>query len=158
MKKGLLFGVILYLFLGVNAGASTVALNIVEIGIPENRPLSEFTEIWEDAFMDVFFESGLIISNDPVLRLEFMPSISIFDYVIYDLNEFTKWGIDFVLITQLNYAGISRHPSEIGFIIYKVKTNEIILERKIEGRTYRSAREGIDDIKSIVRGLVPFIR
>ncbi|MCL2276766.1 MAG: hypothetical protein FWC21_02595 [Treponema sp.] len=158
MRKGLLFMVILLLFLSAKIFASTVIINIIETGIPENRSVSEYTEIWEDAFMDVFFESGLIISNDSILRFETKPLINIFEYVVYDISEISKWGIDFIIITQLDYIGNIRQPSEINFIIYKVRTNEIVMERMIEGKTYRSTREGLDDIKSIVRGLVPYIR
>jgi len=153
-----LFLIIFSLFISVNAGASTIAINIVETGTPESRSLYEYTELWEDAFMDVFFESGFIISNAPVMRFETKPVIGIFEYLFYDAAEINRWGVDYIFITQLDYTGTLRQPSEITFIIYRVKTKEIILERKIEGRTYRSTREGYDDIKSIVRGLVPFIR
>ena len=158
MKKYFLFVVIFGILVSGNISASLVAFHIVETGIPESGAAYEYTQLWENAFMDVFFDAGYIVSNAPIIRIETKPDIGIFDYIINDIAEIRRWGVDYILITQLDYTGDSRLPAQIKFIIYKVTSNETILERNIEGRTYRSAREGQDDIRSIIRGLVPYIR
>jgi len=158
VRKCLFFAVIFSVFGSLNASASLVAFHIVETGIPENRQPYQYTGIWEDAFMNVFFDAGYIVSNAPVLRLETKPSDDILNYVLNGNSEIRNFGIDYLLIAQLDYNGDTRQPAEINLVIFRVITNEKIYERKIEGKTYRSTREGQADIETIIRGLVSYIR
>jgi hypothetical protein len=134
-----------------------VSFYVVETGLGESAEVRH-AEIWEDAFMDVFFDAGHIVTNAPILRLESKPQGDILGAVAFDVVSLRDGGIEYVLIAMLDYANNPQFPSEITFYIYRVVPREKLLERKISGRTYRNVREEIDDIKSIVRGLVPYIR
>jgi len=158
MKKGLLIAVILGFFLNTNVWASMVLFYIVETGLPENGQISQQSVAWENAFMDVFFDAGYIVSNYPILRMETKPSADILQYISINFSEARNMGINFLIITQLDYNAGSQYPAEITFSIYKTATNEKILERQLQGRTYRTTREEFDDIRSIIRNLTPYIR
>ncbi|MDR2595952.1 MAG: hypothetical protein LBC76_01405 [Treponema sp.] len=140
--------------LTVSAAASTVSFYVVEAGKNEKAD-SKISDLWETAFMDVFFEAGYIISNAPVMQLARCPSNIL---QIVDFKEAAYCGIDYMLIVLLDYKQGEARPEEISFYVFKVNKREKITESKIRQRTYsRNAREEYDNMKSIARGFVPYI-
>jgi len=156
MSKRIAFILITGLFLSINAHSSMISFFVVETGLSDNAVNIRHSDVWENALMDVFFDAGHIVSNAPILRLERRPQGDILDIVGYDAMDARRSGIDFILIAILNYTSESQIPGEIHFFIYRVNSNEKILERQIPGKTYRNTREEYDDIKAIVRGFVPY--
>ena len=108
--------------------------------------------------MDVFFDAGHIVSNAPLMRFETKPQSDILQFAGISVIEARNWGIDYILIAQLDYSDVAQPPANITFYIYRVSANEKILERQITGKSYRSAREEYDDIRVIIRSLVQYIR
>ncbi|MCL2764357.1 MAG: hypothetical protein FWD40_03655 [Treponema sp.] len=157
MKKGAVLVFIFGLFLNYNIGASMVSFYVVEAGLSNGIESVRHAEIWEDAFMDVFFDAGHIVSNAPILRLDTKPKGDILQAVAFDIIDDRGGGIEYVLIAMLDYSGNLPSPGEISFYIYRLVPRQKILERIIPGKSYRTAREELDDIRSIVRGLVPYI-
>jgi len=152
MKK--VFIVLFGLFLTLKAEGSMVSFYLIETGLSESVNDNQFAVQWENAFMDVFFDGGLIVSNAPVLRLANKPSGDILRYV--NMNDARNAGIDFVIIGQLDFTH-NGAPSDITFFIYQVTPGEKILERHIPGRTTRSAREEYEYMKAIARGFITYI-
>ncbi|MDR0320326.1 MAG: hypothetical protein LBI28_02380 [Treponema sp.] len=157
MTKQIALVVIFGVFLNLSAGASMVSFFVIETGISENEGRNEHSLYWENSFMDIFFDTGHVVSNAPILRLEARPSGDILRAINFDIQSAVEMGIEYLLIAQLDYIEGARQPSEILFFIFKVDTGEKILERRIPGRTYRTTRDEVDGIKTIVRGLVPYI-
>ena len=157
MKKRVFTVMIFVLFFNINAAASMVSFCVIETGLPENRAFSDHSVQWENAFMDVFFDAGYIVSNYPMTRLEEKPKNGIMESAGINIMDARIWGIDFIIISQLDYSDFGQPPNNITLLIYKVNTSEKIYERQFDGRTYRSAREEHDDIKGIIRSLVPYI-
>ena len=153
--KGITLALILGLFLNFSVGASMVSFYVIETGVPESAGNVRHTELWENAFLDIFFDAGHIVSNAPILRLEKKPSGDILRMV--DMQDARGSGVDFVLIAQLDYNTDFKSPGEISFFIYRVTPREKILERTILPRSIRTVRDEYDEIKSVVRGLVPYI-
>jgi len=144
-------------FLALNAQAAMVSIFVIETGLPQGQR-NEHSERWENALFDVFFDAGAIVSNAPMLRLDFTPSgDEIEDIAEKDMNEAGATGSDYFILAQLNYSG-SGEPREISFIVYSVNPGRKIYEQKITGKTYRSVKEENDDLKKIVRGLVPHLK
>jgi len=143
------------LFINVSAGASMVSFYFIETGLPDNGNENQHSLLWESAFMDVFFEAGYIVSNTPVLRLENKPQGDILRQV--NMHTVRNAGIDFLLIAQFDFNS-DMIPSEISFYIYKVNPREKLFERKIDVRAgRRPSREEFEYMKSVARGLVPYI-
>jgi hypothetical protein len=158
MAKSIFLAVVFGIFLNLNAGASMVSFFVIETGLPEEGGNNRHSQYWESAFMDVFFDAGHIVCNFPIQRLQSKPEGEILRAISFDMDDARSAGVDFVFITYLDYNPDSMMPAEISFFIFKVNSREKILERRIAGKTYGSTREEVDDLKSIVRGLVPFIR
>ena len=157
MINRIVFAAAFSFFLAAAANAAMVSFFVIEAGLPENAGSNQHSAQWENAFMDVFFDAGYIISNAPVLRVEAKPAGDLLTAAC-DIHEARAWGIDYILVALLDYNTEMRIPEKISFLIYKVTSNERLFERQIDGKTYRSSREEYDDIKTIIRGLVPYIR
>jgi len=157
MKKCLLPALVFSFFLNAGAAASMVSFYVIETGLPENRLNNEHSVQWENAFMDVFFDAGHIISNFPTMRFETRPQGEVMQYASISMMEARNWGIEYIVIAQLDYVDVYQSPASITFFVYKVHTNEKLFERQIAGKTYRSIRDEYEDLKVIVRSLVPII-
>jgi len=152
MLKRIAIAVIIGLLLTFSVSAATVSFYVVEAGINEEAD-SRFSELWETAFMDVFFDAGYIISNAPIMRLEKSPSNIL---QILDFKEASVCGIDYMLIVLLDYKVGLPSPEEVSFYIYKVTKKEKVLERKIRQKQV-PLKDDYNNIKSIARGFVPYI-
>jgi len=136
-----------------------VSIFVVETGLPPDSVADNpHSILWENAFLDVFFEAGHIVTNAPILRLDTKPQNDILHTVAFDIMDARDFGIDYMLIAMLDFNGDLQAPVEISFHIYRVNTGEKIFERQIPGRTFRSSRDEFDDIKAVARGIVPHIR
>jgi len=148
----------LFLCANLNVSAHMVSFYVVEAGLPEYVENRHHSYIWENAFMDVFFDAGHIVCNAPILRLTARPSGDILSAVAFDALDAREGGIEYILIAMLDYTPDLLSADNITFYIYSLTSRKIVYEKKITGKEYRTPREESDDIKSIVRGLVPYVR
>jgi hypothetical protein len=156
MIKRCVIVVILGLLLSVN-GTAMVAIFVVEKGLTDNRMEHPHSIQWENAFLDVFFEAGYIVTNAPISRIDSIPQDYLLESLAFEPDRARMMGIEFILITILDFNGETNFPEEIYLYIYSVSIGNRIFERQIPGRTYRTSREELDDLKAIARGLLPHI-
>ncbi len=124
MLKRIFIAVNIGISLTFSVSAAMVSFYVIEAGINEEAD-SRYSQLWENAFMDVFFDAGYIISNAPVLRLEKSPSNIL---QVVDIKEAGVGGIDYMLIVLLEYKIDAPSPEEVSFFIYKVSK---------QGKSYR---------------------
>jgi hypothetical protein len=153
-NRGFIFTAIFGLILTINANATMVSFYLIETGLSENAEDNQLSFLWENAFMDVFFDAGFIVSNAPILRMPNKPVGDIMSQV--NMTAVRNAGIDYLLIAQLDFT-VNGSPCEITFYIYKVNPREKILERQIQGRESRPSREEFEYMKAIARGLIRYI-
>ena len=159
MAKRLTAVIFIGIFLALNIEATMVSFFVIETGLSRNGVMSQqHSQQWENAFLDEFFNAGFIVSNTPILRLDSKPSARMEDFAIRDLDIAREGGADFLIVAQLDYIDDSPLPGEISLFLFRVTPVRIIHERRMPGKTYRSDREEFDDLKTIVRGLIPFLR
>jgi len=154
MSKRIIIALITGLFINFSAGATMVSFFIIETGLNEEAKIGQ-SELWEGAFMDVFFDAGYIVSNAPVLRFEQKPA-NVERFI--DLEEAQMCGVDFLLVAQLHYSGDFAMPGEISVSVYKVMTREKMMERKMTGKQYNTLTVQYENMKSIARAFVPYIQ
>jgi hypothetical protein len=152
MLKRITIAVITGVCLNFSVSAAMVSFYVIETGLNEEAEVRQ-SILWENAFMDVFFDAGYIISNAPVLRLEDKPS----DVMqVVDIQEAGTVGIDYMIVVLLDYA-MGVPPDEICFYIYGVSRQEMIIKKKIIPPQIKVAREEYENMKSIARGFIPYI-
>ena len=134
-----------------------ISFIVIETGLPQEGERNYHSVYLENALLDVFFDRGHIVCNFPIMRLEARPSGDFLQSSAYDMEEEAlNAGVDYIVLAQLDYSG-SQSPGEISFFIYRVRGRVKVLERQISGKTYRTARDEIDDLKIIVGELVPYL-
>jgi hypothetical protein len=153
MLKRVCIAVIIGISLTFSVSAAMVSFYVIETGLNEEGEGRQ-SVLWENAFMDVFFDAGYIISNAPVLRLEKKPSDIL---QVINIEEAGLSGIDYMLIVLLEYKTDAPVAGEISFYVYRVVKREKIIERKIQQGQIKSERDEYDNMKSIAKGFVPYI-
>jgi len=156
MKRRLIIILFFVLFIDFTAWASMVSFYVIETGVAEETDTIQHSVNWENALLDIFFDAGHIVCNAPILRLDKKPSEDISKMV--DMKDARDSGVDFILIAQIDYELNSKSPKEISFFIYNLITNERLLEKKISPDKLKKARSEYEDMKTIVRGLVPYFK
>jgi len=154
MIRRLVIAVFLTLFISFGAWASMVSFYVIETGVAEETEMLQHSVNWENAFLDIFFDAGHIVCNAPILRLDKKPSGDISNMV--DMKDARDSGIDFVLIAHIDYETNTRAPKEVICIIYNLVTKEKLLEKKISPEKFKKAKGEYEDIKTFVRGLIPY--
>jgi len=149
-----LFAVFFGLFLTFSAEAAMVSFCVIETGLPENGRDNQQSVLWENAFLDVFFDAGHIIVDAPMLRMQKKPEGSILQHI--DMQVMRRTGVEFIIVAQLDFNDTSS-PEEITFFIYKVTPGEMIVKKQIEGRQARPAREELEYMKTVARGFTTYI-
>jgi len=156
MKKRIAI-LILVFFAVFSAEASMISFLVVETGLPQDGRTSQHSILWENTLLDVFFNAGHIVCNAPIQRLEAKPSADFLQSSVLEMEtEAIDGGIDYIILVQLDYPSDLQTPSEISILLYKVRGRVKILEKRITGRTYRSTGDETDDLKIIIRELVPY--
>ncbi|MDR2941876.1 MAG: hypothetical protein LBV17_04715 [Treponema sp.] len=151
----------LILFLSVsfvlNAQAYMVSVFIIESGLPMEGVKNDHSKQLENAFFDVFFDAGYIVSNTPMMRVPSKPKMSMEKFVESEVDEAREGGADYFIAAQIDYSGDSLTPSEISLVLFRTTPYMIIQERKVKIKAYKSEKDEIDDLKNIVKGLIPRI-
>ncbi len=154
LSAALFFG----LFLAIGAGASTVSFIVIETGLPQGEKNRNSLR-WENNLMDVFFDSGFIVSNAPILRFETKPARDrMQDFIMADLDEAREGGADYFVAAQLDYTADFARPQEVTFIMYRISPASKIHESRIAWKDYKSETDESDDLKKIIRGLIHYLR
>jgi len=137
--------------------AAMVSFLVVETGLPDGAGKNQYSERWESSLMDVFFESGHIVSNAPILRLGSKPSSGIEAIAGRDIEEAAGGGADYFIIAQLDFASTSQAPNSVSLFLFRIAPYAKLFERQIQVRTYSSAREESETLRNIIMGLIPHI-
>jgi len=151
--------VVICLIIGISfvfsIGAQTVSFYVIETGINEDFDIKDSQSIqWENAFMDVFFDAGYIISNAPIMYLEKRPTDVL---QVVDIEEADFCGIDYMLIVLHEYKKDLKEPSEVSFYIYRVTRKEKVIEKKIIIKR-GIPKDDFNNMKTIAKEFVPYIK
>ena len=157
MAKKIVFVLCLGVFSVFNASAYMVSFFIIETGLPLEGAKNQYSMLWENTFFDVFFDAGYIVCNSPMMRIESKPKMSLEKFVKEEVDEAREGGADYFLVAQLDYTGGSAAPREVSLVLFNITPFRLIKEQKVMKRNYKSEKEEIEDLKSIVKGIVPRI-
>jgi len=157
MFKKTAFLLCLGVFFVFNASAYMISFFIIETGLPMEGAKNQYSKLWENTFFDVFFDAGYIVCNSPMTRIESKPKMTLEKFVKNEADEARDGGADYFLVAQLDFSGGSAAPREVSLVLFTVTPFRLIKEQKVVQRNYKSEKEELDDLKSIVKGIVPKI-
>jgi len=143
--------------------AATVSFIIIETGLDMEADANQNSSLWENGLFDVFFDSGHIVSNAPLLRLGRLPKDDFPAEALNELDEAIEGGVDFFIVTLLEFPDSGRasslKPRQITLRLFRVQPLELLHEQIYPGiRAGRNDRDEFDNLKQAARSLVPHIR
>lgn len=152
----------LFSFLTFNVGAETVSFIVIETGL-SGEGKNQHSLLWENELLDIFFDSGFIVSNAPVTRFETKPEQSkMQDFIIKNTNEAEESGADYFIAVQLDYPAGSAEPEmkprEAEFNIFKISPFSKLYTKRLSLINNKPAMKESDDVKKIVKGLVQYLQ
>jgi hypothetical protein len=152
----------LSLLLSVPLSATTVSFLVIETGLGEGEGRNDFSTLWETSLMDVFFESGHIVSNAPVMRLPVNPEGEFPEEARRDLEEAREGGAEFFVLALLDFAGSSgagtqRAPQFISLRLFKIEPYGLLFEQRYTGTVKASANEEFLNAKRAAQTIIPHL-
>lgn len=142
--------------------ASTVSFLVIETGIQEEGPANESSNLWESALMDVFFDTGHIVSNAPILRLPERPSQEFPEEARVNFDEALTGGAEFFVIALLDYQGTTRgevpKPRSISLRLFRIKPYQFLFKQDYPGGARLSAEEEFAGAKNAARTITSHLK
>jgi len=145
LKKHLVFALFLCAFTLPRLFGATVSCLVIETGRPEGGSKSRYSTMWENNLMDVFFDSGHIVSNARMIRLDLKPAESFPGQAERDYLEARENGMDYFLIAIIDGTRVSLR-------LFGTGSRELIKEQIYENNT-KTEKEENESIKKAI-GLI----
>jgi hypothetical protein len=146
LKKSFLYGLFLYIFAISPLHAAMVSFLVIETGLPEGSPISQYTTLWENSLLEVFFESGHIVTNSPILRLAEKPSEDLPYEAERDLDNAKDGGMHFFLLAIVDHNS----SNNVSLRLFKTSNHELLQRQEHSYTGSKSRREEQDSIKKTI--------
>ena len=157
-----LFLTVLLIFAGFPLFAATVSVLVIETGLPAESGTSQYSGLWESALLDVFFDAGHIVSNAPLMRLEYFPDEVFPDEAQKDLNEAIEGSMDYMVIALLEYkvkdSGNIQKPGNVRLRVFRTQNAQLVYEMSYTDTKVKPLKEEFDSLKTAARKLLPRIK
>jgi hypothetical protein len=157
-------GTFLTLILAVSARGATVSFMIIETGLREETPAIESSRLWEDALLDVFFDTGHIVSNSPILRVPEKPQEDLPNEARSSLNEALEGGAEFFIVAVLDYQNTPQigqdlpKPRGISLRLFKTAPYRVLFSQEYPGQERISVKEEIAHAKDAARVIAAHLK
>jgi len=152
--KPLALGLCMFVLAVSGIHAIGVSFLVLETGLPQGSATSLYSTAWENGLMEVFFESGHIVSNASRIRLldtvatEGLPPEAERDY-----EDARIGGMDYFLVAIVD------HPShDVSLRLFSTRSGNMIAEKTYTGRPVWNTREEQENIRRAVREIAVFLR
>jgi hypothetical protein len=163
--KKLSIGAFFAVVLAVSAHAATVSFMVIETGIREEIPTVNSSRLWEYALLDVFFDTGHIVSNTPILRVADRPQKNLPDAARGSLKEALEGGAEFFVVAVLDYQDTSQtgsgqlRPRNISLRLFQTTPYRFLYSREYTATDLRIAeKDEINSAMNVVRAMAAHLR
>ncbi|GHV56243.1 hypothetical protein AGMMS49579_20580 [Spirochaetia bacterium] len=141
---------------------ATISFLVIETGLWEDAKANEYSSLWENSLMEVFFEEGHIVSNSPVLRLAEKSDKEFPDEATGEFSGAVEGGVDYFILAMLDFpataGGKIRKPGDISLRLYKTRPYEFLYEERYAGRNNNNMNDEFVRVKQTVRRLLPYLK
>jgi hypothetical protein len=123
--------------------ASMVSFLVIETGLQPESSAGEYSSLWEDGLMGVFFDSGHIVSNGPVLRLEKNPVKEFPDEIQADFLEAREGGAEYFIMALLEYRidNGNYKPSGVSVRVFSTSSRDLVYQQRFSAGAGTDLRE-----------------
>ena len=150
----------LLVLLAFPASASMVSFMLVETGIDEEAPSTQYTSLWEGGLMAAFFDAGHIVTNSPITRMEKRPAQDLTGQVAVDLDEAAIGGAEYFVVGYLEYRveGVNVFPVGMALKVYTTGSRKLIYEQGFAAGRGKDLNEEYQFAQNAGRALISHIK
>jgi hypothetical protein len=156
----LLLCLVLAGFAAVPAHGSMVSVLIIETGLGQESVVKDYSTLWEDGIMGVFFEAGHIVTNGPVIRLESDHITEFPDEAQADFYEASEGGAEYFVLVLLEYKNQDGtfKPSGVSLKLYSTIPRKLIYQERFSAGQTAGSREEHAQAREAARVLISHIK
>jgi hypothetical protein len=156
----ILLCLVLSSFIAVPAYGSMVSVLIIETGLGQESSVKDYSTLWEDGIMGVFFEAGYIVTNGSVIRLETDRPKEFPDEAQPDFYEASEGGAEYFILVLLEYKNQDGtfKPSGVSLKLYGTIPRRLIYEERLSAGQTADNREEHARAREAARVLISHIK
>jgi len=144
LKKYLVFVLFFCVLILPRLFGAAVSCLVIETGPPSEGPKNQYSTMWENNLMEVFFDTGHIVTNARMIRLNQKPGESFPGAAERDYQEARANGMDFFLIA------IIEQNQTVCLRLFSTRSQELIKEQIYADSKPKSAKEETESIKRTI--------
>jgi hypothetical protein len=147
-------------FMAVPLHGSMVSVLVIETGLDQEAVVRDYSTLWEDGIMGVFFEAGHIVTNGSVIRLGAGQVKEFPEEAQADFNEASEGGADYFILALLEYKNQDGtfKPSGVSLRLYRTVPRGLIYEERFPAGQAADNREEHARAREAARVLISHIK
>ncbi|MDR2617674.1 MAG: hypothetical protein LBC62_02280 [Treponema sp.] len=140
--------------------ASMVSFLVIETGLQQESFAGEYSTLWEDGLMGVFFDAGHIVSNGTILRLEKPPVRDIPDEALSDFAEASEGGAEYLVLILLDYRNKDGTfiPQDVSLKLFTVAGRKMVYQQRFAAGTSANFDEEYARAQGAARAVLPHLK
>ncbi|MDR1566869.1 MAG: hypothetical protein LBS48_06280 [Treponema sp.] len=140
--------------------ASMVSFLVIETGLQQETFAGEYSTLWEDGLMGVFFDAGHIVSNGTILRLEKTPARDIPDEALPDFAEASEGGAEYLVLILLDYQNKDGTlvPRDVSLKLFTVAGRKMIYQQRFAAGTSAHFDDEYARAREAARAILPYLK
>jgi len=142
-KKYLFFTLLFCAFIMPRLFGATVSCLVIETG-PSGGIKNQYSAMWENNLMDVFFDTGHIVSNARMIRLDRKPADNFPGEAENDYHEARLNGMDYFLIA------IIEQNQSVSLRLFSTNSQNLIKEQVYTYNNPKTPKEENENIKKVI--------
>ena len=154
LKKFIVPGLFFFIFSVFPLNAANISFLVIETGLPRGSRTNQYSTMWENGLLDVFFDSGYIVTNAPIMRLYETPGDNFPYEAERDFRGAGDGGMDYFIIAIINYpsprGAANPRPLTVTLRLFNTSSEEMIHEQIITNMTGRNTRDEFNNIRRAV--------
>jgi len=123
---------------------------VIETGLPSGGARNQYSAMWENNLMDVLFETGHIVSNGRMIRIDRKPPESFPGEAEKDFQEARENGMDYFIIAIIEQNSGTR---TVCLRLFSVNSRNLIKEQVYTDNSSKNTKEESESIKRAI-GLI----
>ncbi|MDR0457270.1 MAG: hypothetical protein LBH20_11385 [Treponema sp.] len=146
IRNHLLAGLFLCLIASFPLDAANISFLVMETGQSKEDPAGQYPVLWENGLLDVFFESGHIVSNFPIMRVVEKPADGFPGEAEQDFESAKNGGMEYFIVGIVDYTA-----ADVSLRLFNTKSLRIIQEHKYTVKTFKNTKEEYENIKAAIK-------
>jgi len=143
LKKYLIFTLLFCAFIMPCLFGATVSCLVIETG-PSGGSKSQYSAMWENNLMDVFFDGGHIVSNARMIRLDRKPAENFPGAAENEYQDARANGMDYFVIA------IIEQNQSVSLRLFSTNSQNLIKEQVYTHNNPRTQKEENENIKKAI--------